>query len=123
MKVTLKGGKTALVPIPAIVQRAANRVGWPGAGQDRLGPGSADRARNRAAYLVKVAGDKAGIRVHPHQLRAYFVTAALEAGVPLHRVQRSVHHESASTTMGYLSAAQDIKEHAAHVVAKILDSD
>jgi len=39
--------------------------------------------------------------VHPHRFRASYVTSALDAGIPLHEVQASVHHSSPVTTQRY----------------------
>lgn len=38
---------------------------------------------------------------HPHRFRATFVTASLDAGVPLSEVQAAVHHASPNTTLRY----------------------
>lgn len=45
---------------------------------------------------------KAGIgHVHPHQFRASYITAALDAGIPLHEVQASVQQADPRTTQRY----------------------
>jgi hypothetical protein len=49
--------------------------------------------------LVKRAGiDK---RISPHRLRHSFITAALDAGVPLRDVQEAASHADPRTTMRY----------------------
>jgi integrase len=45
---------------------------------------------------------KAGVKhAHPHRFRAAYATAALDAGVPLHEVQASLHHADPKTTLRY----------------------
>ncbi len=52
--------------------------------------------------IVRLRAKQAGLKgIHPHQFRAAYVTAALDAGVPLHEVQASVHHASPTTTLRY----------------------
>lgn len=54
--------------------------------------------------IVKSAAQKAGLDVKPspHWLRHTSATHAIEAGAPVHVVQRSLGHESISTTGRYL---------------------
>jgi integrase/recombinase XerD len=55
--------------------------------------------------------------VYPHALRHGFVTAALDAGVALHRVQDAAGHRDPRTTRRYDRARGALDNHAAYVVA------
>ena len=65
---------------------------------------------------------KAGIimPVGPHTLRHAFITAALDAGVPLRDVQEAASHGDPRTTMGYERARVSLDRHATSVVAAFL---
>jgi len=67
-------------------------------------------ARNSAQHIhasainkiVTACARKGGVgSAHPHQFRASYVTTALDAGVPLHEVQASVHHADPKMTLRY----------------------
>jgi site-specific recombinase XerD len=60
--------------------------------------------RHAAARIVHRATQKAGLgnkRISPHTLRHAFITAALDAGVPLRDVQEAASHADPRTTMRY----------------------
>jgi len=62
-------------------------------------------------------GKRAGLGpVHPHMLRAGFIMAALDAGVPLRDVQVAARHADPRTTTVYDRRRQDLDRHAAYVV-------
>jgi site-specific recombinase XerC len=54
--------------------------------------------------------------VHPHMLRAAFITAALDAGVPLRGVQLAARQADLRTTTIYDRRRQNFDRHAAYVV-------
>ena len=87
------GGKTVTIPLAPRTARAVDlAVGERSEGQifcDRAG-GRLDR--HGAARVVRRIARRAGIhkRVGPHTLRHAFITAALDAGVPLRDVQEAV---------------------------------
>ena len=62
---------------------------------------------------------RAGIakRVGPHTLRHAFITAALDAGVPLRDVQEAASHADPRTTMRYDRARVSLDRHATYIVA------
>ena len=60
-------------------------------------------AGERIAKVYKVAGVSGGV----HRLRHTFVTEALEAGVPIHVVQRMAGHASVQTTLGHYAHVRD----------------
>ena len=73
--------------------------------------------RRTAHSWVRSIGKRAGIgSVHPHMLRAAFIMAALDAGVPLREVQLAAHHADPRTTIVYDRRRQDFDKHAAYVV-------
>jgi hypothetical protein len=59
--------------------------------------------RHGAGRVVRRVARRAGIdkRVGPHTLRHAFITAALDAGVPLRDVQEAASHADPRTTMRY----------------------
>jgi integrase/recombinase XerD len=66
---------------------------------------------------VRSIGKRAGIGlVHPHMLRAAFIMAALDAGVPRREVQVAARHADPRTTTVYDRRRQDFDKHAAYVV-------
>ena len=58
-----------------------------------------------------------GKTVTPHTLRHAFITAALDAGVPLRDVQEAASHADPRTTMRYDRARGSLDRHATYIVA------
>ena len=56
----------------------------------------------------------------PHTLRHAFITAALDAGVPLRDVQKAASHADPRTTMRYDRARVSLDRHATYIVAAYL---
>jgi site-specific recombinase XerD len=75
--------------------------------------------RHGAARIVRLVTCRAGIAKHvgPHTLRHAFITAALDAGVPLRDVQEAAWHADPRTTMRYDRARTSLDRHATYVVA------
>jgi integrase len=95
-------------------QRCGPRLGgsqaaWRGLGVCRAG----------AARIVRRVTRRAGIskQVSPHTLRHAFITAALDAGVPLRDVQEAASHADPRTTMRYDRARTSLDRHATYIVA------
>jgi integrase/recombinase XerD len=66
---------------------------------------------------VHSIGRRAGLgSVHPDMLRAAFIMAALDAGVPLRDVQLAARHADPRTTTIYDHRRQNFDRHAAYVV-------
>ncbi len=78
--------------------------------------------RDAAARMVRRVAKAAGItkRIGPHSLRHSFITAALDAGVPLRDVQEAASHDDPRTTMRYDRARVSLDRHATHVVSAFL---
>ena len=75
--------------------------------------------RYAADRTVKRLARRAGIskRISPHSLRHSFITAALDAGVPLRDVQEAASHADPRTTLRYDRARASLDRHATYIVA------
>ena len=76
--------------------------------------------RHGAGRIVRRTARRAGIInkvVTPHTLRHAFITAALDAGVPLRDVQEAASHADPRTTMRYDRARGSLDRHATYIVA------
>jgi integrase/recombinase XerD len=115
-----KGGKRALIPLAPRTSRAVDlAVGERHDGPILLGA-DGNRLDRFAAYrIVRRLAKRAGIahRVHPHCLRHAFITAALDAGVPLRDVQEAASHSDPRTTSRYDRHRVSLDRHAAYTVA------
>jgi integrase/recombinase XerD len=74
--------------------------------------------RHGAARIVRRVTRRAQIAKHvsPHTLRHAFITAALDAGVPLRDVQEAASHADPRTTMRYDRARTSLDRHATYIV-------
>jgi integrase/recombinase XerD len=120
LTVTRKGGKVVTTPL---APRAARTVDL-AIGERIEGPIFVDSAgqrldRHAAGRIVRRVARQAGItkRVGPHTLRHAFITAALDAGVPLRDVQEAPSHADPRTTMRYDRGRQSLDRHATYIVA------
>jgi site-specific recombinase XerD len=102
--VTRKGGKVVTIPLAPLTARAIDLA----VGERTEGPlfVTADGRRldrHGAARIVRRVTRRAGIDKHvsPRTLRHAFITAALDAGVPLRDVQEAASHADPRTTMRY----------------------
>ena len=119
MTVLGKGSKLAIMPLPPRVGRAVDQ-----AAVDRsTGPLLLSRSgrrldRHGATRIVRRLAKRAGITKHisPHSLRHSFITAALDAGVPLRDVQIAARHADPRTTTRYDRARNNLDRHASYVV-------
>lgn len=123
LRIVGKGGKPATFPLPPPVFRELDRCAEGRQGQllYRL-DGVTPLDRNAAARMTQAIARKAGIRknVHPHSLRHSFVTAALDAGVPLRDVQIAARHSDPRTTNRYDRARHSMDRHAVHTVTAFI---
>ena len=78
--------------------------------------------RHAAARIVRRIAKAAGIDKHvgPHTLRHGFITAALDAGVPLRDVQEAASHADPRTTMRYDRARASLDRHATYIVSTFI---
>jgi integrase/recombinase XerD len=120
LTVTRKGGTVVTMPLAPRVARTVDLA----IGERLEGPIFVDSAgqrldRHAAGRIVRRVARQAGItkRVGPHTLRHAFITAALDAGVPLRDVQEAASHADPRTTMRYDRGRQSLDRHAAYNVA------
>ncbi len=75
--------------------------------------------RHGAGRIVRRIARRAGLakKIGPHTLRHAFITAALDAGVPLRDVQEAASHADPRTTMRYDRARVSLDRHATYIVA------
>jgi site-specific recombinase XerD len=113
-----KGNKPAMIPL---VPRTARTIDL-AVGERSEGPilrrQDSQRLDRRTAHRwIRAIGKQAGLgAVHPHMLRAAFIMAALDAGVPLRDVQTAARHADPRTTTIYDRRRQNFDRHAAYVV-------
>jgi len=115
-----KGGKTVTIPLAPRTARALDlAIGERVEGPLFVGPSGDKMTRDAAARMVRRIAKAAGItnRIGPHSLRHSFITAALDAGVPLRDVQEAASHADPRTTMRYDRARQSLDRHATYIVA------
>jgi integrase len=100
IRVTGKGGRTDIVPVPPVVLDALDRTVsgplWPGARPERV------------SRSVATVASRIGIKMRYHQLRHRFGTAVYRSsGRDLLLTQRLMRHASPATTAGYAAVADD----------------
>jgi site-specific recombinase XerD len=123
LTITRKGGKVVTIPLAPRTARAIDlAIGERCGGPIFLAPNGRRLDRNGAARIVRRAAARAGIGkpVGPHTLRHAFVTAALDAGVPLRDVQEAASHADPRTTIRYDRARGSLDRHATYIVAAYL---
>ena len=120
LTITRKGGKVVTIPLAPRTARAIDLA----TGERCDGPLflTADGRRldrHGAGRIVREVARRAGITkpVGPHTLRHAFITAALDAGVPLRDVQEAASHADPRTTIRYDRARGSLDRHATYIVA------
>jgi integrase/recombinase XerD len=121
--ISRKGGKVVTIPLAPRTARAIDLA----TGERCAGPifvvGDGRRLdRHGAGRIVRRVAHRAGISkaVGPHTLRHAFITAALDAGVPLRDVQEAASHADPRTTMRYDRARGSLDRHATYIVAAFI---
>jgi integrase/recombinase XerD len=102
--ITRKGGKVVTIPLAPRTARAIDlAIGERAGGPIFLTSDGQRPDRHGAARIVRRVACRAGNTkpVGPHTLRHAFITAALDAGVPLRDVQEAASHADPRTTMRY----------------------
>jgi integrase/recombinase XerD len=104
LTITRKGGKIVTIPLAPRTARAIDlAIGEHTGGPVFLAADGQRLDRHGAGRIVRRVARRAGIgkTVTPHTLRHAFITAALDAGVPLRDVQEAASHADPRTTMRY----------------------
>ena len=120
LAIVRKGGKHVIIPLAPRTGRTLDLyIGERTTGPIFLGANGQRMDRYAADRTVKRLAKRAGItkRISPHSLRHSFITAALDAGVPLRDVQEAASHADPRTTMRYDRARQSLDRHATYIVA------
>jgi integrase/recombinase XerD len=120
LTITRKGGKVVTIPLAPRTARAIDlAIGERSDGPLFLVPDGRRLDRHGAARIVRRLAGRAGISkpVGPHTLRHAFITAALDAGVPLRDVQEAASHADPRTTIRYDRARGSLDRHATYIVA------
>ena len=120
LTITRKGGKVVTVPLAPRTARAIDlAVGERTQGPVFLAADGRRLDRHGAGRIVRRVARQAGIgkAVTPRTLRHAFITAALDAGVPLRDVQEAAPHADPRTTMRYDRARGSLDRHATYIVA------
>jgi integrase/recombinase XerD len=120
LTITRKGGKVVTIPLAPRTARAIDlAVGERTGGPAFLAADGRRLDRHGAGRIVRKVARRAGIgkAVTPHTLRHAFITAALDAGVPLRDVQEAASHADPRTTMRAERARTSLDRHATYIVA------
>ena len=123
LKVLRKGAKHATIPLAPRTSRAIDLyIGERTTGPIFLAANGGRMDRYAADRTVKRLARRAGItkQISPHSLRHSFITAALDAGVPLRDVQEAASHADPRTTMRYDRGRGSLDRHATYIVATFL---
>ena len=118
--ITRKGGKVVTIPLAPRTARATDLATDERTdGPIFLATDGRRLDRHGAGRIVRRVAHRAGItkNVSPHTLRHAFITAALDAGVPLRDVQEAASHSDPRTTMRYDRARSSLDRHATYIVA------
>jgi len=119
LAIVRKGGKHVVIPLAPRTARAIDlAIGERCEGPVFLRADGRRLDRHGAGRIVRRVTRRAGIAkpVGPHTLRP-FITAALDAGVPLRDVQEAASHADPRTTKRYDRARGSLDRHATYIVA------
>ena len=123
LTVLRKGGKIVTIPLAPRTARAIDlAIGERLDGPIFLRPDGQRMDRHCASRIVRRVARRACVNnpIGPHTLRHAFITAALDAGVPLRDVQEAASHADPRTTMRYDRARVSLDRHATYIVAAYL---
>lgn len=119
-----KGRKPATIPLPIPVAQVLDAAaGERERGSLLLRADGQQMDRRSAARVVVRLAKKVGIkkRLSPHSLRHAYVTACLDAGVPLRDVQIAARHSDPRMTTRYDRARGNLDRHANYIVVGFIE--
>jgi len=125
LRVSGKGTRVVLVPLPPAVGRAIDRaVGDRARGPILLNGRGARMDRHAATRRLRRLAGAVSLqaKVHPHMLRRTFVTTMLDAGVDLRDVQIAARHADPRTTMRYDRTRTNLDRHPNYILAAYMSS-
>jgi integrase/recombinase XerD len=123
LTVLRKGGKIVTIPLAPRTARTIDlAIGERLDGPIFLRHDGQRMDRHCASRIVRRVARRAGLDkpIGPHTLRHAFITAALDAGVPLRDVQEAASHADPRTTTRYDRAPVSLDRHATYIVAAYL---
>jgi hypothetical protein len=118
-----QGGKIVTIPLAhAPPAPSTSRSANASTGRSSCGPTGSAWTGTPPAGSSAASPKRGGIdkKIGPHTLRHAFITAALDAGVPLRHVQEAASHADPRTTMRYERARVSLDRHATYIVAAYL---
>ncbi len=118
-----KGGKIVTIPLAPRTARAVDlTIGERLEGPIFTGADGRRLDRHGAARIVRRVAPRAGVTkpIGAHTLRHAFITAALDAGVPLRDVQEAASHADPRTTAPYDRARVSLDRHATYMVSTFI---
>lgn len=125
IKVLRKGGSYSKAPVPVPLLRLIDKVKGSRESGHLILTKSGNPQNRRGAYdWFKRALRDAGLpdNAHPHTLRHSAITALIDAGEPIHKVQEFANHRDIRTTEHYYRRSSNLDQHSAHVSARIFSS-
>jgi site-specific recombinase XerD len=120
LRIMGKGHKEAIIPLAAPTMRALLRyLDGRKHGAIFLGLEGARMNRHAAARIIKRVAKKADVKknITPHSMRHSFITAALDAGIPLRDVQHAARHADPRTTAYYDHGRKSLDSHPTYIVS------
>lgn len=105
-----KGSKVRSVPIPTFVVDALKTLRQPGDKDDTFifrSYRGRSLSRGTAYYIVRQITDAAATQMSPHWFRHAHASHTLDAGAPIHLVQKCLGHTNVATTSRYLHVKPD----------------
>lgn len=128
LRLRRKGGRRATAPLAPSVHHAIARLLDGRDSGPLFATSTGGRMDEPAAWrlvrrLARAADLPQHSRINPHTLRHAFVTAALDAGVPLRDVQDAAGHADPRTTRRYDRSRYNLDRHATYAVTAFLADD
>ncbi|WP_440072231.1 tyrosine-type recombinase/integrase [Streptosporangium sp. OZ121] len=126
LAVPIKGGKTRTEPLdPGVIEILDRYLRGRTTGPLLLADNGHALVRHHVPPILRRLARAAGLHdpaaISPHVVRTSAITAWLEAGHPLQRVQHKVRHASATTTQRYHRRTRGIEEDAALSAALVAE--